>query len=132
MAWLVELVAVTCEVVGEEGDRGQLEDLEGWNRMIPNRTQELASLIVAPTPGTNGSIIVPAARIAPTTTSAASVGTDSTTPHPCRPDRDTPTPVWRVKIVYGDSSPPTWLAEVAESTITRPSITKAATITTIV
>ena len=42
---------------------------DGWKPNDPNRTHELASLIVAPTPGTNGSIIAPAARIAPMITS---------------------------------------------------------------
>ena len=41
---------------------------DGWNPNEPNRTHELASLIVAPSPGTNGSIMPPAARIVPTTT----------------------------------------------------------------
>jgi hypothetical protein len=91
----------------------------------------LASLIVAPTPGTNGSIIAPAASTAPGITNDRHrwYGSASAASMPQRPSPAQTS--CRLNVAYGDSVPPTELADVADSTITRPSITKPAMMTTI-
>ena len=104
---------------------------EGWKPNDPNRTHERASLMVTPTPGTNGSIMPPAASTAPGMTSVRHrwYGTAMAISMPRRPK---PAHIaCLLNVAYGESLPPTWLADVADSTITRPSITNTATITMI-
>ena len=123
---------------GRGGRRGtrpaaSFRNSDGWKLNEPSATHALASLIVAPTPGTNGSTMPPPARSAERDGQRAPREVRDRACAMSMPTRPTPAHIDLAgeDAVRPVALAPTSVAADADSTMTRPSITNTATMTTI-